>query len=65
MNTAPLAITVDLPTTMQLLHGKSRVISLGDSFSVSGVHDTSSTSASVHNLDPHRDQFTADGALIY
>ena len=34
----------------------------GYSLNVSGVHDTTSA---THNLDMHRDQFTADGSLIY
>ncbi len=56
------AITVDLPTSLTLLHGRARVIALGDSLNVAGVHDTSSATS---KLDTHRDQFTADGTLIY
>jgi hypothetical protein len=56
------SLTVDLPDSLILLHGRARVISLGDAFQVGGTRDT--TAAAVTPLDPHGDQFTPDG-LIY
>lgn len=64
MGGAPFSFTADLPATLQLLRGRSLVRALGDAITVSGVRDTSSTATTPHNLDPHRDQFTADGILF-
>jgi hypothetical protein len=58
---APLSIVLDLPPTLTLLHGRSVVIGLGDSFLVGGTVSTSATAAAP--LDRHRDQFTPDGLL--
>ncbi len=54
------SFTADLPATLTLLHGKSKVIALGDAFSVTGTKDSSGNST----LDVHRDQFTSDGELF-
>jgi hypothetical protein len=56
------SIVLDLPASLTLLHGRSKVIGLGDCFQVSGTRDTSA--AEFTPLDPHRDQFTADGMLL-
>jgi len=61
---APLAggactLVLDLPASLTLLHGRSQVIGLGDSFLVGGTRDTSATA--VTPLDPHADQFSPDG----
>jgi hypothetical protein len=58
---APLSIIVDLPSTLTLLHGRSVVIGLGDSFLVGGTIGTAATAATP--LDRHRDQFSPDGLL--
>jgi hypothetical protein len=58
---APLSIVVDLPPTLTLLHGRSVVIGLGDSFLVGGTVSTSTKTATP--LDRHGDQFTPDGLL--
>ena len=59
--TPSYSIVLDLPPSLTLLHGMSRVIGMGDSFLVGGTRDTSA--AAVTPLDPHRDQFSADGLL--
>jgi hypothetical protein len=57
--TASYSILVDLPPSLMLLHGRALVIGLGDSFAVAGTRDTSAAAATP--LDPHGDQFSADG----
>ena len=64
MAAAPFTFTVDLPAALTFLRGRARIIAAGDSITVSGVRDTSSTQAAPHNLDTHRDQFTADGVIF-
>ncbi len=59
--TPSYSIVLDLPPSLTLLHGMARVIGMGDSFLVGGTRDT--TAAAVTPLDPHRDQFSADGLL--
>jgi hypothetical protein len=56
---AVYSLTVALPATMTLLHNKSKVIFLGDTFQIAGTKDTSGNGP----LDPHRDQLTPDGLL--
>ena len=58
----PFSIVVDLPSSLLLLHGRARVIGLGDGFLVGGTRDTSA--AAPTPLDFHADQFSPDG-LIY
>ena len=65
MAAAPFTFTVDLPPGLTLLRGRARIIALGDSFSVSGVHDTSPAQPPTRVLDPHRDQFTGDGSILF
>ena len=55
---AVYSFSADLPATMTLLHGRSKVIALGDVFSLSGTVDTSGNTT----LDPHADQFTFSNA---
>jgi hypothetical protein len=55
------AVVADLPPGLILLHGRARVVGLGDAFRVTGIRDSSA--AAPTPLDPHRDQFTADGLL--
>jgi hypothetical protein len=57
----PSSIVVDLPPGLLLLHGRSRVIALGDAFLVGGTRDTSA--AAPTPLDVHADQFSPDGFL--
>jgi hypothetical protein len=57
--TGPYSIVVDLPPSLTLLHGRSRVIGLGDSFGVGGTRDTTATGTTP--LEPHGDQFSPDG----
>ncbi len=57
--TPSYSIVIDRSLT--LLHGLAKVIGMGDSFKVGGTRDTSA--AAVTALDPHRDQFSADGLL--
>jgi hypothetical protein len=57
----PPSIVVDLPAGLLLLHGRARVIALGDGFLVGGTRDTSA--AAPTPLDPHADQFSPDGLL--
>jgi hypothetical protein len=57
----PSAIVVDLPASLLLLHGRARVIALGDAFRVGGTRDTSAAAPTA--LDPHADQFSPDGLL--
>ena len=64
MTVAPFTFTVDLPA-LSLLRGRAKIIALGDAFTVSGVHDTSPAQPATRVLDPHRDQFTADGTLLF
>jgi hypothetical protein len=47
---------VDLPT-MKIIRGRSRVMALGDTFTVTGIHDTSHD-ASSETLNPRRDAFS-------
>ncbi len=54
------SFTVDLPAGAVYIHGQSRVIALGDAFSVTGVQDTSATATSPHTVNTHQDTFTAD-----
>jgi Carboxypeptidase regulatory-like domain len=58
---AAFSVVVDLQSVL-LIHGKSKVIALGDSFKVTGTKDSSGNNKP---LDTHRDQFTADGAVLY
>jgi hypothetical protein len=55
------SIVVDLPAGMILVHGEAKVLGLGDAFAVGGTRDT--TAKEITPLDPHADQFTADGLL--
>jgi hypothetical protein len=55
------SILLDLPESPTLLHGRALVIGLGDSFAVGGTRDTSAVAQTP--LDPHGDQFSADGLL--
>jgi hypothetical protein len=55
------SIVVDLPSTLLLLHGRAKVIGLGDSFQVGGTRDTGA--AAPEDLDRHADQFSPDGLL--
>jgi hypothetical protein len=57
----PYSIVVDLPPWLLLLHGRARVIALGDAFLVGGTRDTSA--AELTPLDVHADQFSPDGLL--
>jgi hypothetical protein len=57
----PCSIVVDLPPSLLLLHGRARVIALGDAFLVGGTRDTSA--AAPAPLDVHADQFSPDGLL--
>jgi hypothetical protein len=54
-------LLVDLPPSILLLHGRARVIALGDAFLVGGTRDTGA--ASPEPLDVHADQFSPDGLL--
>jgi hypothetical protein len=57
----PYSIVVDIPPSLLLLHGRARVIALGDAFLVGGTRDTSA--ATQTSLDVHADQFSPDGLL--
>ncbi len=50
------AITVDLPA-MKIVRGRSRVMALGDTFAVTGIHDTSHDAPS-ETLNTRRDSFS-------
>ncbi len=59
--TTSYSIVLELPTGLTLLHGRAKVIGMGDSILVGGTRDTSASAATP--LDPHRDQFSPDGLL--
>jgi hypothetical protein len=61
LGAGPFSIIVDLPSSLLLLHGRARVIGLGDGFLVGGTRDTSA--AAQTPLDFHADQFSPDGLL--
>lgn len=53
------SVIVDLPA-LTLLHGKTTLRFMGDSFQVNGTKDTSGNTS----LDTHRDQFAVDGLIF-
>jgi hypothetical protein len=52
-----------VPAGTVFIHGQSKVIALGDAFTVTGVQDTSGTATNPHTVNIHQDTFTADGSI--